>query len=60
MTYFDPEQSVEPREPAVFDACILCDGEIYMGERYYRAQNGNMCHFCGEKLPFQEEIAGEE
>lgn len=58
--FYEPEPSISPREPEVWDTCILCDGEIYKGERCYRAQNGRVCHFCAEQLPFKEEIAGEE
>ena len=57
---FDPEPPAEPREPEVWDECILCGGEIYKGERCYRAQNGRVCHFCADGLPFREEIAGED
>lgn len=60
MRPFDPEPPIEPREPEVWDTCILCDGEIYKGKRYFKAQNGNVCHFCGDQLHFREEIAGED
>lgn len=56
----EPEPRIEPRDPPVWDECILCDGEIYKGERYYRAQNGNVCCRCVDGLPLREEIAGEE
>ena len=57
--YLGPQPPIEPDEPEEWGICILCDGAIYKGERFFSAQNGRVCHFCAERLPFSDEIAGE-
>lgn len=56
----EPERPIEPKEPEVFDVCVLCGGEIYKGERCYVSQNGRVCCFCAERLTLMDEIAGED
>lgn len=55
-----PEPPIEPREPPVFGFCDICGGEIYSGERYYKAHGDCICHWCFDDFKLHEYIAGEE
>lgn len=60
MRPFDPEPSIEPREPEVYDYCIFCGGEIYKGESCAKTSLGSVCHSCADEFAFKRVIAGEE
>lgn len=58
ISIHDPEPPIEPDEPPVFCYCDNCGGEIYVGERYYKANGNAICHWCFDDLKANELVAG--
>lgn len=57
---YNPKPPIEPRDPPVCGFCDICNGEIYRGERYYKAHGDAICHWCFEDFRLHEYIAGED